>query len=103
MFEPVHISEILKKVRKDFEKKHLNEYAAKLIDWQAVAGEEFSSHSKCDYIKGSTLYISVESSSYMFGMKLQKKSMLNAVKKMYPDIKIEQIKFQLWRKENDKF
>jgi len=103
MIEPVHISEVVKKVRKHFEKTYYDEHAAKIIDWHAVTGEELSGHSSCVAVKGTTLYVSVESSSYMFSMKLNKKSILETISKMYPDTQIKQIKFQLWRQENDKF
>ena len=60
--------------------------------WPQIVGQAISQHSSVLYIKGTTLYVGVESSTWMSELSLIKNQIMFSIQKYHAEIKINDIK-----------
>ncbi len=96
MKEPKHISEFMDTFIESVDKKSNKNSLLNKINWQEIVGESLAKHSKVEYINSNNLLIiSTDSSAYIFKLTMIQNTILNKLKKLYPEINIFDIKFRL--------
>ena len=95
MNEPQHISNFLDKLKDKLSDKYQKEQNINSIDWNNIAGEKLAAHSSIDALLRNKLQINCDSSSYLFEMNMQKDRILLELRRIYPNIRIDDLKLKV--------
>lgn len=69
--------------------------------WSEIAGASIAQRSTPEFISGDTLVVGVTNSVWLYELTLQKKQLLAKVKARFPDITLNDIRFQIGQVKND--
>ncbi len=95
MNEPQHIANLLEKLKDKVSEKYQKKQNTNSINWINIAGEKLAAHSYIDTLLHNKLQINCDSSAYLFEMNMQKDRILLELRRLYPDIRIDDLKLKV--------
>lgn len=89
------LSESIKKVIQDLSGRHSDPRAQIYSNWGKIVGKLLAQHSAPVDLRNKTLVVNVESSAWMYMLKLRQAQILGKIKKLVDDKDIQDIKLRI--------
>ncbi len=95
MKEPKHISDYINGLKIGIEDKYHKHQHITDIDWDLIAGDIISTHSRLDSLRNNKLYITCDSSVILFELNMQRDRILIELSRKYPHIRIDDLTLKI--------